>query len=306
MPDPGLASTALIVGCGYVGRRLAQRLVERGVTVYATTRSHDNAPALAELGVRPLIVSVTQRVTLAALRPAAEADQLDLFYLVPPGRPHGSPSPRQVLIQGADHVLRAVHSPRLHRAVFTSSTVVYEHDNDQRVDADTPTHPSDERGAMLLDAERHWLNHGSSFHVVRLAGLYGPHRVIGLTALREHAPLVGNPQARLNLIHGDDAADLLMAIASAPHPGRVELGCDDHPPTRLEYYQHLARCIGEPPPEVLDDESAVQKLGLSLDRLRRSCSKICDSTPTRRRTGWSPRFADYRQGLADSLQQMAG
>src|SRR5690606_24618246 len=80
------SSAALIVGCGYLGRRLAQRLLEDGRCVYGTTRSLQKARRLAELGVRPLIVEVTQPVTLAALTPALEAASLDVYHLVPPGR----------------------------------------------------------------------------------------------------------------------------------------------------------------------------------------------------------------------------
>ena len=80
-----LAPTALIVGCGYLGKVLATKLIQLGCHVYGTTRSAQKAQTLGKLGVRPLLVSVTQPVTYAALQPALEADCLDVYYLVPPG-----------------------------------------------------------------------------------------------------------------------------------------------------------------------------------------------------------------------------
>ena len=49
----------LIVGCGYLGSRVASRWVEAGSRVLATTRSADRAATLRRLGVEPVIVDVT-------------------------------------------------------------------------------------------------------------------------------------------------------------------------------------------------------------------------------------------------------
>ncbi|MFA9478299.1 NAD-dependent epimerase/dehydratase family protein [Phycisphaerales bacterium AB-hyl4] len=297
------ASTALIVGCGYLGRGLAARLVELGQVVYGTTRSPDKARQLAALGVRPMLVHITQPVTLAALTPAIEAESLDVYHMIPPGRPGQSPSPRQVVLGGIAHVVKALRRANVRRAVLVSSSAVYGQRNGQLVDADTPAKPIDERGRLLLEGEQLWLAAGEAFHVVRLAGLYGPGRVVGLKAVHDGSPLVGNPQAMLNLLHVDDAVALLLAMRDAEQPGRVELGCDGHPVPRVDYYGHLAKLLDVPPPQVLDDATAARMLGLNLDRLRRSSSKALDNIATCRRTGWSPRFASYRDGLDDALSR---
>lgn len=299
----GLAPSALIVGCGYVGRRVARELLDRGVTVFGTTRSPVKARDLAGLGVRPLIVSVTERVTFAALKPAAEAEPLDLLFLIPPGRSNADPSPREVLLQGIANLLRTFDLRRVRRAVLASSTAVYGQSGRVRVDADTPALANDDRGRLLLEAEEQWLGAGPQFHVVRLAGLYGPGRIIGLQAVRERSPIVGDPEAMLNLLQVDDAAALLVAMLAAQAPGRVELGCDDRPATRLAYYSDLARRLGLPAPAVLDNETAAVTLGLSAERLRRSSSKVCDNAPTRRRTGWVPNYPDFMAGLSAAITE---
>ncbi|MCX5658165.1 MAG: NAD-dependent epimerase/dehydratase family protein [Planctomycetota bacterium] len=298
---PGLAPAALIVGCGYVGQRVARALLARGVTVFGTTRSPVKARALADMGVRPLLVSVTERLTFAAMRPAVEAGRLDLLFLVPPGRATADPSPRDVLLSGIANLVHALDLAHLRRAVLASSTAVYGQVGNVRVDADTPAQPGDDRGRLLLEAERQWLAAGPAFHVARLAGLYGPGRIIGLQAVREQSPIVGDPQAMLNLLQVDDAASLLVAMLEAKSPGRVELGCDDRPATRLAYYRDLARRLGVPAPAVLDDATAAATLGLNVDRLRRSSSKICDNAPTRQRTGWAPSYPDFAAGLTAAM-----
>ena len=64
-----MAPGALIVGCGYLGRRVAALLLDRGLVVFGTVRRPSRARDLAALGVHPLVVSVTESQTMAALEP---------------------------------------------------------------------------------------------------------------------------------------------------------------------------------------------------------------------------------------------
>ncbi len=293
------ADNALIIGCGYLGRVLAGKLLAQGVTVYGTTQSRPRAEELFALGVRPMLLSVTQRPTFASLRPALDCEALDVYYLVPPGHARDDgPSPRNVILGGIAYTLNALRTARgLRRAVLTSSTAVYGQSGNARVDADTPAAPNGERAELLLKGEDLWLNSGLPTHVVRLAGLYGPKRVIGFKAVLDGAPLVGDPKALLNLIHVEDAADLLMAMMTAPDVGRIELGCDDRPTARLAYYTALAHRLNVAPPRVLDDPAMLARMGINPRRLARSSSKACDNAVTRQRTGWQPKYPNVDRGL---------
>ncbi len=299
-----MAVSALIIGCGYLGARLAPRLIERRPTVYGTTRG-GRVAELAALGVRPLIVSVTQPVTFAALRPAIEAESLDVYYLVPPGRMGASPSPRQVVIGGVAHLVKQLRHANVRRAVLASSSAVYGQTDGRRIDADTPPEPAGDRARLLLEGERLWLNAGEPYHVIRFAGLYGPQRVIGLRAVADGSPIVGNPDALLNLIHVDDAVDLLLAVMDSPSPARIELGCDGRPVARRDYYTHLAQRMGLPAPAIVNHADAAARFGLSAQRLARTSSKSLDNILTCRRTGWRPRHTDYRAALDTLIQRPA-
>ncbi|MAE63481.1 MAG: hypothetical protein CMJ18_04345 [Phycisphaeraceae bacterium] len=291
------AATALIIGCGYLGRRLACDLLLEGTRVYGTTRRTHRAETLAQIGVRPLLMSVTERLTLTSLRPALETDELDVYYMVPPGR--GDPDRvREVLIDGQGYVRAALRNARISKALLVSSTAVYGRHEGEVVDADTAPEPADERGRMQMEAERQWQGEtGWPAPIVRLAGLYGPGRVIGEQAVRQGAPIVGDPDAQLNLIHVHDAARLLQAVMVSQGAGAIELGCDGAPVRRIEYYSYLAGKLGVTPPAVLDEEQAVTQLGVDASRLRGRGSKSCDAGVTMRRTGWRPQYASYVQGL---------
>lgn len=298
--SPIAPHAALIMGCGYLGQAILPLLTARGLTVYGAVRSPQTAHSIAALGVRPLILDVTQRLTLAAMRRALEHDSLEVYYLIPPGRETPHHSPRKVVVDGLASVLAMFKSSRITAAVMASSTAVYGQSAGEKVDADTPPQPQDDRARLLLESESLFLAHAPQFRVCRLAGLYGPSRVIGLSAVREGSPIAGNPAALLNLIHVDDAAALLHTTAQSRSAARVELGCDNQPSPRLEYYRELARRIHAPEPTVLDD-AAAKSLGLNVDRLRRSSSKYCDNTITCLRTGWAPKYPSFHTGLAASL-----
>ncbi|MDX1682117.1 MAG: NAD-dependent epimerase/dehydratase family protein [Phycisphaeraceae bacterium] len=294
--------SALIIGCGFLGRPLARRLRDRSRTVWATTRSADRARELAECDLRPLIIDIHSPLTLANLRPALEAGPLDVWYLVPPGRPGQDPGPRKTVHEALPRVVEHLGDGDIHRAVMASSTGVYGDTDGESVNADTRPDPDGDRAQLLLDAEAHWLKLGDHARVVRLAGLYGPNRIIGLRAVMEGAPLVGDPDALLNLLHVDDAADLLHTIVDRP-ANAVELASDGAPAPRRDYYRALANRLNQPAPEEVDDPQRLRELGIDPRRMRRRRSKRCDPGPTMSRTGWEPTLVWNQGGLEQALAQ---
>ena len=56
--------SALIIGCGYSGTRLATRLLGMGMKVAGTTRSGERAAELEASGVKPLVGELQGRELL--------------------------------------------------------------------------------------------------------------------------------------------------------------------------------------------------------------------------------------------------
>jgi nucleoside-diphosphate-sugar epimerase len=83
---------------------------------------------------------------------------------------------------------------------------------------------------------------------LRFAGLYGPGRLPRLDDLQAGRPIVADPDSWLNLIHADDAARIVVAVAAAPHAKPLYVVSDGHPVRRREWYAHLAARTGSPPP----------------------------------------------------------
>ena len=217
---------------------------------------------------------------------------------MPPGRPTGEVDPSRTVIHGAKSILSQLRQGDIRRIVMVSSTGVYGQSNGEVVTADTPPDPQSGRAEMLYEGEQVWLDSDLDCRVVRLAGLYGPNRVVGLQAVQQNSALVGQGDAWLNLIHVDDAVALLVAVMQSETAAQIELGSDGTPVRRLEYYNALASRIGAPPIRMVDDEAELQSMGLDATRIRSSgLGKRCDPTITMERTGWSPLYPSYLEGF---------
>jgi len=279
---------ALIIGCGYLGGALAARLLAAGRTVHGTVRAPAGVERLRALGISPLTLQVENPHSYGPLHATLRGTgPWEAFYCVPPGT---GDDPRGDVARIA--AVLAQHG--VLRAVLTSSTAVYGDRGGEPVDADTPAAPTDGRGRRLKDIEDAWLSLGERARIVRLAGLYGPGRIVGMSTLLQGQSVGGDPEDLLNLIHVEDAAALLQAVAEGQGAAAIELGADGLPLRRRDYYRHLAARLGVPCQFGRADDT----VGLAR---RRSGSRACRIDPTCARTGWQPRHRDARPALDQLL-----
>lgn len=239
---------ALIVGCGYLGRRAAQSWLAAGDRVTALTRSATTAATLKSTGIEPIVGDVLDPATTARL-PAADVLLIALTH-----DPASGVSKRALLVDGVVNLVRELQA-RLGHVVYISSTSVYGQSDGSWVDEDSPTEPTTEGGRLTLEAERALqaiccaTESTCRLTILRLAGIYGPGRLIArIDQLRAGTPVAGSSDAWLNLIHVDDAVQCLAAAANGCHASQTILVSDDLPLTRGEFYSAIARELGAPPP----------------------------------------------------------
>jgi nucleoside-diphosphate-sugar epimerase len=229
---------ALIVGCGYLGRRIALLWRAQGWRVFATTRSR--AEELRDLGVEPIVCDVVSGAGLDAL-PAVAA----VTYCVGFDRSSGL-SQRDVYVRGLENVLARLPAPE--RFVYVSSTGVYGQCHGEEIDESAATEPVEESGRVVLAAERLLRSKSPEAILLRFAGIYGPGRLLRRQAIEQGEALIGDPDRWLNLIHVEDGAAAVLAATAKGQPGAVYNVCDDRPVRRREFYLELARLLGAPPP----------------------------------------------------------
>ncbi len=288
--------TTLILGCGYLGRRVGHLLSQRGETVYGSVRSPQRASELSAWGIEPVIANVLDPGSLVALPPADR-----VLYCVGFDRRAGIPM-RTVYVEGLRNVLANV-PPGLNRLVYAGSTGVYGQDDGGWVDEQSPTEPIHESGRVCLEAEDLLREVASrrdlSAVVVRFSGLYGPDRIIRRTSIERSEPIPGDPRKWLNLIHIDDAAQAAVAALDQTAPGPIYLASDDRPLPRQEYYALVARALGAPEPRFEPPSPG------SPEANREGGNKRISNRRLKEELGVSLRYPDVQTGLTATLARSA-
>jgi nucleoside-diphosphate-sugar epimerase len=262
----------LIVGCGYLGLRVARRWIAAGHTVAGVVHSEASAEALTAAAIRPIVADVTQPATLSDL-PAVETLLYSVGY-----RQDAGQSRLAVYVDGLRAVLDAVR-PDVRRVILTSSTGVYAEQSGGWVDEDSPCGPARESGRSLLAAEQVLAEHplGDRGIVLRLAGIYGPSRLPRQTELAADGPLVVPAGHFVNLIHVDDAAAAVLMAEERAVPPRTYIIADGQPVDGREYLSELARQLGVSPPsfrEPVPGEVASRRGGNKRARNQRMLDEL--------------------------------
>lgn len=227
----------LIIGCGYLGRRVAKRWLDGGKSVQALTRG--NEAALRALGIEPINGDILDPESLVAL-PAAKT----VLYAVGMDRSSGRTF-RDVYVAGLRNVLDALPKPE--RFIYVSSTSVYGQSNGEDVDETSATEPREENGKIVLEAEQLLRTRIPNAIILRFAGIYGPGRILRRAAIEKGEPLVGDAEKWLNLIHVDDGAVAVIAAGERGQAGATYLISDGRPVRRREFYTLLAERLHAPP-----------------------------------------------------------
>ena len=278
----------LIVGCGYLGSRVARRWLDAGDEVFVVTRSSERAASLAAEGFRPLVADVTEPATLGGW-PAADT----VLYAVGYDRKSAKPI-EQVYVEGLSNVLAAI-AATTRRFIYISTTGVYGDSEGEWVDETTPCQPTRPGGRACLAAEQILLSHPLAIKsvILRLAGIYGSGRIPRRGALVAGESIAAPRDGYLNLIHVDDAAQAVLAAAERPIAlPRIYLVADGKPGLRKDYYAELARLVDAPPPRFAEppaDSPASQRATAD----KRICNlRMLDELAIQLR------YPSYREGLA--------
>lgn len=283
----------LVVGCGYLGERVAQRWLAAGSRVIGVTRSPARAAVLAARGIEPLVGDVAAGDTgwLAALPPLTT-----VFWAVGFDR-RAAATPRDVHVLGLSRLLAAVGRPDPRpRVILSSSTGVWGNEAGDVVSESTPPSPERDAGHVLVEAERLLRDSPAGPGVsLRFAGLYGPGRLPRLDDLRAGTPLAGDPDSWLNLVHVDDAAAAVDTVAAARDPAPLYVVSDGRPVLRRDWYARLAELTGSPPPH-WDPSTAP----------RRGADKRVDPTLLFTDLGFRPVHPDARVAVAALVAEQAG
>ena len=219
-----------------------------------------------------------------------------LYYLTPPPG-SGDDDPRLARF--------LQHCPPPGRFVYLSTTAVYGDSAGATVSEDSPTLPGSARGRRRAAAEtavRAFASAaGVEWTVLRVPGIYGPGR-LPLERLARGEPVLAEAEAGLtNRIHVDDLIAALELAGRHPAAARRIYNVSDGAPCSTSaHFRRVAELAGLPPPREIPRAEADGQLSAAflsyLDE-----SRHLDVTRIGRELGFTPRYADPREGIRASL-----
>ncbi len=281
----GFPARILLVGCGYVGTRVARALQDRRIGFRAWVRGEASRARLAALDIPALTGDVGSWESWESLTTC-----FDFLIYGPSSSRGGAKEYQNVFVTGLSHALRRF--PGL-PFLFLSSTSVYGQSTGEPVDEDSPAEPDSETGRILREAERMALDAGGG--VLRIAGIYGPGRTHRLDRLLRGEARTSNRDLWINQIHRDDVASaILHFLALRLHRETVNV-VDDEPVRESRFYGWLAQRLEMPLPPQGGEASLP-------DRKRKRTHKRVSNAKART-LGWKPFYPSFREGLLPLLPE---
>ena len=226
-----------VIGAGWLGFTLAQRLVEIGYHVFATTTTLQKLPQLKESGINVVLYNNDEN-------PPQWLNELDWCILNFPPR------------KSADYAAQVddlvTQLPSNCRIIFTSSTGVYPQEFGT-VTEESEINPQH----VVAQAEKVIQSSGRDWYILRLAGLVGPNRhPVHFLSGRE----VSNGQHPVNLIEQKDIIDVIMELMDKIPLSQVfNIAYPEHPSKEI-YYVTKAAELGLVPPTFRNGPSSGKKV----------------------------------------------
>lgn len=283
----------LIVGCGDLGRRLAERHRAVGDRVVCCSRSLGRCHALRQAGFE------TCRLDLDDPSTASGFDQPALAYMLAPPGGNGTYDPRAEMLLA---ILEPLGPPE--RLVYISTTGVYGDCGGEWVDESRSRQPMSARAMRRAAAEQQLEAWSSAQYtnliILRVPGIYGPGR-LPLERLHRREPVLNEAESPWsNHIHIEDltrTAWLAGTHADASGIYNVSDGC---PTSLTDYFNRVADACGLPRPPQISRTEAEKILTPGMLSFLNESRRI-DNRRVLQSLGLKLRYPDLDSGLVDCI-----
>jgi nucleoside-diphosphate-sugar epimerase len=230
----------IILGCGYIGTRLARAALVAGRTVRVCGRSTGRLSALTAEGaeVKYLDAAVPKQLgpVLASMHGATVVYSIPPVTSLPPGR----------AIRGA---LQAAYGAGIDCFLHFSSSGLYGSlpDDEAWIDEDSPVALDDPPMTNVM-ADEHEVETNQFDRlrtvILRLAPVYGPGRGLRSRLRKGDYRILDDGSHATSRIHVDDVINVIFAAEAKASRGARYLVADDEPTTQGQYAGWLSERMG--------------------------------------------------------------
>jgi UDP-glucose 4-epimerase len=227
-------SRVLVVGCGFIGERLARAAIAQGLETVVVTRSE---PDTVLEGARVVVGDAADEALVEHALDGVDAVLYAAGGLMPAGSERDPGRDAALTFPPLLGVLEALRRrPEASFTYFSSGGTVYGQPRRLPVDEEHPTQPISAYGMLKLAGEdlacRYADAHGLRVRILRCSNVYGEHQpadrgqgavaVFADRILRgEPIVLFGEGDAVRDYIHVDDVAETALALLGASPEHRV-------------------------------------------------------------------------------------
>ena len=305
-------ASRLIIGCGYVGIRVARKWLQNGDTVFAITRSNARIAELNNLGIKPIVwdwlvggVALPPAIFHNSEQPfeALATILIAVSHASQPNVPH-----EETHVRGLNQLEKLLGSEgwagsfgNQTKWIYLSTTGVFGAATPgDWVDEESTVAP-ERPGSIAAWSGEQWLaTHipNDQRVVLRPVGIYGPDRVPRWQSIRDQVPLQVEPESYLNLIHVDDLANTIESVARTRMKSTLYCVSDGVPVRRRDYYEYISELGGWPQPLF----ETVPPTELGAVRSRSDGNKRVRNLRIQSELKLGLQFPSYREGLTALLK----
>ena len=245
-----------ILGCGWLGKALAQKLILNHYKVKATTTRIEKIEDLEKIGVNAYQIELKPNFVKGDFNQFL--NDLDVLVIaIPPQLKKGE----DYFYKALEHIFNKYDFSTLEKLIYTSSTGVFADGIEKTYDENSNPSNTSQRGKKLIDLEELVLAQKQIPHpiILRYGGLIeneGRHPVHFLSG-KENIP---NPEAPINFIERKDAVNLLYKIINKPNAFKIYHGVSPEHPKRIDYYTKKAKSLNLKPPKFNTSEVSKGKI----------------------------------------------
>lgn len=242
-----------LLGAGWLGEPLAQRLSMLDYQVKVATTQVDKAARLREQGLATSVFKVQADGIEGVSLDFFQAEQLVLT--LPPGGRRDS-AVEQTYPAKIEQVIAAAKKGGIQQVLFTSSTGIYG-DQQRSVTEKSALLPTTASGKALKKVEQLLREgYGDNLTILRLAGLVGGNRQPGRWFAGKQE--VKGGEQKVNLVHQQDVLAIMEQILVENHWQLVLNVCSDEHPTKARFYPLASRALGLEVPTFVTDPTKDQ------------------------------------------------
>lgn len=297
-------SKVFIFGCGYVGTRLADALMNMGHEVGALTKNLAYANVLKAKGVKEVIID---RLESNSWHSLVSADYTKIINCVSSAG-NGLSGYESSYYQGQASILKWAKSQSIEIFIYTSSTSVYPENSgawvsenslrDELINSDT---------AMVLRRSENLIEKNASdfgrYFILRLSGIYGPERHYLLNQIQSSNAIAGSGDYFMNMIHVDDIVSVILKMINVKETvasGIYNLS-DDLPTQKERVVKWLAAQLELDAPTF--DEALLSQRHAS--RKTRTKNRRISNTKIKEAMGFVLKYPSYKEGYSQIVSELS-